>query len=109
MKSKNKPKESFVPVDRQETIRQKIISTLEGRTLSAKNISGTVRISEKEVYEHICHIQKTVHKRNYKLIITPAKCKRCGFSFKKREKIKKPGKCPICRSEAIREQFFSIR
>ncbi len=105
-----KPQKPFVPVNRQETIRQKIISVLEGHTLSARDISSIVRISEKEVYEHLHHIQKTVNKkRAYTLGITPAECKKCGFVFRKRERLKKPGKCPICHSEAIKEPLFSIQ
>ncbi|GBD97159.1 MAG TPA: transcriptional regulator [Nitrospirae bacterium] len=93
---------------RQETVRQEIISVLKGQTLSVKDISGTVRVSEKEVYDHLYHIQKTINKKGCTLVVTPAVCKKCGFTFKKREKLKKPGKCPICRSETIKEPFFSI-
>jgi len=104
-----KPKEPFVPADRQETIRQKIISALKKQTLSAKEISALVSIREKEVSEHLLHIQKTIHKERSKLIITPAECKKCGFTFKKREKLKKPGKCPVCRHETITEPLYFIQ
>jgi predicted Zn-ribbon and HTH transcriptional regulator len=106
---KKKPKEPFVPVERQETIRQKIISILECQTLSARDISSDVMVSEKEVYEHLEHIQKTLNKREHSLIITPAECKKCGFLFRKRDRLKKPGKCPVCRSEFIQEPLFSIK
>ena len=76
MKSRNKSKKPFVLVDRPETIRKRMISALEGQTLSVKNISGAVRISEKEVYDHIYHIQKTLSKKKFKLIIIPAECTR---------------------------------
>jgi len=103
---KNKPKKPFIPLERHETLRQKIISELAGRTLSAKDLSAEVLISEKEVYEHLEHIRKTVGKG---LVITPSECRKCGFVFKKRDKLKKPGKCPVCRSELIEEPLFSIR
>jgi predicted Zn-ribbon and HTH transcriptional regulator len=106
---KKKPKEAFVPVSRHDTVRREIADVLEGGTLSARDISGAVRISEKEVYEHLYHIQQTINKRDYKLIITPAECKKCGFVFRKRERLKKPGKCPICRGEAIEGPLFSIQ
>src|SRR4030042_1558895 len=106
---KKKTKEPFIPVERHETIRQKIISVLEGQTLSAKDISADIRISEKEVYEHLEHIQRTINKGEHDFIIIPAKCKKCGFLFRKRDKLKKPGKCPVCRSELIQEPFFSVR
>lgn len=104
---RKKSKEPFIPAERQKTIRKEIISVLEGRTLSAKEISGEVGVSEKEVYEHLQHILKT-HKRDYALKISPAECKKCSFVFRKRDKLKKPGRCPICRSESILDPFFSL-
>lgn len=106
---KKKSKEPFIPVERHETIRQKIISVLEGQTLSAKDISADVRVSEKEIYEHLEHIQRTLNKSEHIFILAPAVCKKCGFVFRKRYKLKKPGKCPVCRSELIQEPLFSIR
>jgi len=106
---KKRPKEPFIPVERHETIRQQIMDILAGEILSAKEISGHVRIPEKEVYEHLEHIRKTINKREQNLTVTPAECIKCGFLFKKRERLKKPGKCPLCRSELIQEPFFSIK
>jgi hypothetical protein len=108
MHSKNKPKEPAVPMDRKETIRQMIISCLNDKTLSAKELSGEVRVSEKEIYEHLGHIQISISKGGQTLNVTPAECRKCGFVFTKREKLKKPGKCPICRSESIEEPLFGI-
>jgi predicted Zn-ribbon and HTH transcriptional regulator len=106
---KKKSKEPFVPVERRETIRQKIISLLEGKTLSAREISVEAGVAEKEVYEHLEHIQRTINKREHNLIVTPAACKKCGFVFRKRDRLKKPSKCPVCRNEVIREPLFSVR
>ncbi len=101
-------KQPHIPAERHETIRQKIISVLDGQTFSAKEISGQVGVSEKEVYGHLEHIQKTMSKKDRTLVISPAECLKCNFAFKKRERLKKPGRCPICRSELIREPLFSI-
>ncbi|MBI5742043.1 MAG: transcriptional regulator [Nitrospirae bacterium] len=103
-----RPKKPHIPADRRETIRQGITAALKGNTLSAKELSGALRVSEKEIYEHLSHIQKTVHKSDYVMVITPAECRKCGFVFEKREKLQKPGRCPICRSESIEEPLFGI-
>ena len=103
-----RPKKPAVPFERLETIRQAMISLLTGQTLSAREISGMVRISEKEVYEHLEHIRKGRHKAGHQIVVTPAECRECGFVFKKRDRLKKPGKCPICHSETITEPLFSI-
>ena len=59
----------------------------------------------KEVLEHLEHIKIALHGG---LVIIPALCLGCGFSFRKRERLKKPGRCPVCRSERIVEPSFSI-
>ena len=105
---KNKPKKPPVPMDRRETVRQTIISLLRDKEYTAKELSGEVRVSEKEVYEHLGHIQISLNNSGQALNVTPAECRKCGFVFRKREKLKKPGKCPVCRSESIEEPMFGI-
>jgi predicted Zn-ribbon and HTH transcriptional regulator len=102
---KTKAKEPAVPPERHETVRQSIISLLWGRTLSAKEISAEISISEKMVYDHLEHINK---RRDLKLVARPSECRKCGFEFKKRERLKKPGKCPVCKSESITDPEFSL-
>jgi predicted Zn-ribbon and HTH transcriptional regulator len=106
---RKKAKEPAVPQERADTVRHEIISALEGRTLSAKEISASVRIPEKEVYGHLDHIHKTMTRRDRHLVVTPAQCLKCGFVFKKRERLTKPGRCPVCHGELIEEPLFSIR
>jgi predicted Zn-ribbon and HTH transcriptional regulator len=106
---KRRQKEPSVPLERNETIRRNIIALLEGNTLSPREISVDVRISEREVYEHLEHIQRSVLKSGHSFIVHPPECRKCGFVFRKREKLKKPGRCPVCRNESITEPFFAIR
>ena|SRR3990170_1023985 len=96
--------------ERDETIRKAIIYLLEEQgPLSAKELSGLVKIPEKEVYVHLEHIKKSLHKRkDGAFVVTPAFCRGCGFEFKKRERLKKPSRCPVCKSELLEEPVFSI-
>ena len=105
---KKPAKEPPIPVDRKETIRQQITYMLQGGTFSAKNISAEVRIPEKEIYEHLFHIQRALSHKDLFLIIIPSECKKCGYVFAKRQRLKKPGKCPVCRGHFIQEPLFSI-
>jgi predicted Zn-ribbon and HTH transcriptional regulator len=105
---KKRPLRPFIPIERHETIRQKIISLLEHNALSAKDISVEIGISEKEAYDHLEHIQRTISKSGQTFVVEPAECKRCGFVFRKREKLKKPGRCPVCKGESVREPLFAI-
>ncbi|MDQ7787226.1 MAG: hypothetical protein RDU01_06420 [Thermodesulfovibrionales bacterium] len=105
---KTEHKKPSPPVERTETIRQKIMALLERTPLSAKDLSGEIATSEKDIYDHLAHIQKTSNKRDRHLIVIPAHCRKCGFQFKKRDRVTKPGKCPLCRSELIAAPLFLI-
>ena len=106
---KHKDSIPFIPVERHETTRKEISALLLERACTAREISALVKIPEKEVISHLEYILKTIHRDNQKLVITPYHCKKCGFVFKKRERLKKPGKCPLCKSEAIEDAHFSIK
>ncbi len=91
------------------TIREQMISLLSEGEYDAYELSQCMRIQEREVYPHLQHISKTLAARGRRLIIAPAACISCGFTFKNRARFKKPGRCPICRSERIRPPRYSIQ
>jgi transcriptional regulator len=90
------------------TVRQSIIFVLKEQELTAKEISQAVGIREKEVYEHLSHIARS-RTLSGKFIHLPSTCRGCGFVFKKRDRLTPPGKCFLCRSEAITPPRFTIR
>ncbi len=105
---KEKPKEPFIPPGMHDTVRQELISALKEGPASARDLSAAAGIREREVDGHLEHIRKSIASSGQRLIVTPAECKKCGFVFSKREKLKRPGKCPVCKGESIREPLFSI-
>jgi len=106
--AKEKPKEPVTPPETHDTIRQEIITELLQGPSSARDLSAVARIPEREVCDHLKHIQKSISSSGRHLVIMPAECKKCGFVFTKRGKLKRPGKCPVCKGESIREPLFSI-
>jgi len=99
-----------------KTVRQMISEVLRGQLLTAKDISREVGIKEKEVLEHLPHVARSLgHKgpheggREEKLVTEPSECLGCGFVFRKRARLKTPGKCPVCRSEEITETRYGIK
>jgi transcriptional regulator len=90
------------------TLRQSIIFVLKEQTVTAKEISQAVGIREKEVYEHLSHIIRS-RSLGGKFILIPSTCKDCGFVFRKRDRLTPPGRCFLCRSEAITPPRFTIR
>jgi predicted Zn-ribbon and HTH transcriptional regulator len=39
----------------------------------------------------------------------PACCRACGFVFHKRERLRKPGRCPACHHSFIEAPVFRIQ
>ncbi|MFH1113847.1 MAG: transcriptional regulator [Pseudomonadota bacterium] len=74
---------------------------------SAKEISRILGIREREVYEHLPHVEKTVG-NGVSIISEPARCLDCDFAFKKRRRFTTPGRCPVCRSESISPPLYGI-
>ena len=90
------------------TLRQQIIDLLSQQAMTALEISQAVRVSEKDVYRHLTHIQKTVAGQKRKLSLTPCNCLACGFTFTHRRRLTKPGRCPRCRESRVDHPLFKI-
>jgi len=95
-----------IPADRADTVRHEIVALLTAESLTAREISELVGIGEKDVLAHLEHVRIALHGG---LVWEPALCMACGFSFHKRERLKGPGRCPVCKSEHIAEPRFSVR
>lgn len=100
-----RPKQPPTPVDRHETVRREIMSLLAEAPMTAREISQQVGISERDVVDHLEHIKAALRDR---LQVDPPVCIGCGFVFRKRDRLKAPGKCPVCRGEHISKPSYSI-
>ncbi len=90
------------------TIRRRLMELLRGSAFTAKELSKALGIKEKDVIEHLPHAARSVSASG-RFLVEPSVCLNCGFVFKKRERFKTPGKCPICKSEQITESKYGIR
>jgi predicted Zn-ribbon and HTH transcriptional regulator len=102
------PKTPVTPSPREETLRQGIIARLEVEALTALEISEQIGIAQREVASHLEHIRHSLHRQGRSLLVIPAECRSCGFIFAKRERLKRPGRCPVCRNQSISEPRYRI-
>jgi len=91
-----------------QTIRQKIIKLLSSAEMDARELSQEVGIKEKEVYEHLIHISRSLDAKGKKIIIRPSECLKCGYVFKDRKRFTRPGRCPRCRQSHLTSPSFKI-
>jgi hypothetical protein len=90
------------------TLRQSIMALLKDGEMTARDISQAVGIREKEVYDHLEHIARSKLPEG-RFLVTPARCRKCGFVFRKRDRLNPPGKCFLCKGESIVPPSFSIK
>jgi predicted Zn-ribbon and HTH transcriptional regulator len=92
-----------------QTVRQRIIDLLLEGPATAKELSACVSIPEKDVFPHLAHIRRSLQHGQRRLVMEPACCRACGFVFHKRERFRKPGRCPACYHSFIEEPVFRIQ
>ena len=90
------------------TVRQKIIELLGEDEMDARELSREVGIREKEVYDHLTHIARSLAAKGNKLNIQPARCLSCGYVFKDRQRFTRPGRCPRCKKSHLQSPGFYI-
>lgn len=69
-----------------QTIRQQIIDLLQEQEFNAREISQALSIMEKEVYDHLEHIDRTICRQGMRLVVQPYACLSCGFTFEGRRR-----------------------
>ena len=90
------------------TIRQQIIDLLSQGEMDARELSREVGIREKEVYDHLGHISRSLAAKGKSLNIRPAQCLSCGYEFKNRRRFTRPGRCPRCKKTHLQSPAFYI-
>ncbi|MET1102117.1 MAG: transcriptional regulator [Pyrodictiaceae archaeon] len=100
-----------------KTIREKILELLlrSKRPLTAREIAIELGVDpnlyEREVYEHLRHIAKTVRRvtgGRKQLYMIPPVCRDCNYVFKDLKEPRKPSRCPRCKSYRIQPPKFYI-
>jgi predicted Zn-ribbon and HTH transcriptional regulator len=90
------------------TIRRQIIEILKKDSLNALDLSKLIGVREREVYDHLAHIQRTITSKKVNFIITPSRCLTCGYDFKQRSRLTKPGRCPLCKGTRLTRPKYRI-
>ena len=95
-----------------KTRREKIMELLQATSeaISLDDLCRELDVFDKRIIlEDLQHISVSLKRESKKqLIIIPARCKNCGFIFKKSKRFKVPSKCPKCKKERIIPFFIRL-
>jgi predicted Zn-ribbon and HTH transcriptional regulator len=87
--------------------RKDLITLLLDNPLRLSEIARLYHVPLKDVLDDVKHLRKTLKQSAYRLDVTAAECRKCGFVFSP-EKLSKPSKCPQCRSTWLEEPVVQI-
>lgn len=90
------------------TLRRQLMQRLEAGACGVRELSQALQQSEKEIYSHLEHVERSVRREGGCFEVIPALCQQCGFVFKDRTRAAPPGRCPQCRSTRIRRPRYRI-
>ena len=90
------------------TVRQRIIELLGEQEMSARELSQRLGVREKEVYEHLGHIARSVAARGTRLQVPPFECLSCRYVFRERERFTRPSRCPQCKGSHIQTPVYRL-
>lgn len=90
------------------TIRKQLIELLQAGPCGVRELSQELHQSEKEIYDHLEHIERTLKSEGKRLVIEPSRCLACGFVFEHRKRPNPPGHCPQCKKTRIRRPRYAI-
>ncbi|MBI5905165.1 MAG: transcriptional regulator [Deltaproteobacteria bacterium] len=103
-----RPGKPAIPPEESGTVRRQIRALLADGPMTALEISAAVRRPEKEIAGHLEHLRKSLRSEGRRLVQIPAECRECGFVFRKRERLRTPSRCPVCRGESIADPSFRL-
>jgi predicted Zn-ribbon and HTH transcriptional regulator len=108
LRDAKRDKHEPVPPERTATIPSLIRQALSAGPKTARDLSREIGVSEREVLRNLEHLERTLKESGAKLVIDPPSCLGCGFVFRKRERLNRPSRCPVCRGERLSSARFEV-
>jgi predicted Zn-ribbon and HTH transcriptional regulator len=87
--------------------RKDLLNALSARPRSVSSVARELRIERADVEEDVRHLIRSARAAGHRVVIQPARCRACGFTFGE-DKLAKPGRCPACRGTWLHEPQVSV-
>jgi transcriptional regulator len=87
--------------------RRKALQDLLAQPRTASSLARELQLKRSEIEDELRHMIRSARAAGHRIVVEPARCKACGFSFGD-DKLTKPGKCPECRSTWLFEPLLRV-
>ncbi|MDH5527391.1 MAG: transcriptional regulator [Nitrospirota bacterium] len=87
--------------------RKDLARYLAGGPVSVHDLARQMQMKAKDLADDLVHLQKSLKHEGRALIVHPARCKGCGFTFGP-QKLVKPGRCPHCKGTWISDPMVEV-
>lgn len=87
--------------------RKDLIEMLSQGPTSVARLARLLEVHPKDVEQDIKHLFKSLKRSAHRVVVSPAQCRKCGFTFRK-QKLRKPAKCPVCHGTWIEEPTLYV-
>lgn len=87
--------------------RKDLIDILKERPISLHELALLLDSRPRDLENDLEHLFRSLRKGPLRPVITPARCRKCGFLFKN-HKCHKPSKCPRCKGTWISEPLIFL-
>lgn len=89
-------------------LRKDLIPWLLDNPRTVVQIARECGATQDQTVDDLRHLIRSLHHTTYHAALSPARCRKCGFTFAP-EKLLKPSKCPACHGTWLTEPQFCVR
>jgi transcriptional regulator len=90
------------------SIRTDLRARLSEAPRSVSSLARELGLTKRDMEDHLRHAIRSARSGGDDVIVEPARCRTCGFTFGE-DRLVKPGKCPECRGSRIVEAMIAVR
>ena len=89
------------------TLRKQLLDVLAHEPRSVSSLARELGLPRADVEDALQHMIKSARAAGHQLVVVPARCRSCGFTFGE-ERLTRPSKCPKCRNSRIFEPQIGV-
>ena len=86
--------------------RRQLLDALGPIPRSLSDLAAQFGVARRDIEDALPHVVRTARAAGIALVVVPARCRRCDFTFDQ-SRLSKPGRCPQCRGSSLYEPLIA--